>query len=148
MKDRRLSTLYILAAFIALFGCAGPQVTSICDIVRERDVFIGERVRIQADGVFTRHGAYLRDSRCPDFEIVWDESEAFKRSEQADDLSSAAFREQFGEFRDIRVDVVGRVAAGDGDSRLVLVVERLFGAQPVEGTSRQPAPMGTEGARP
>ncbi len=140
--------LYSAVAAAALSGCVGPEPRSICDVGQLESALNGQRVRIQANGVFTRHGAYLHDSRCPQLIVLWDESAAFRGSRQSDALSSTALSEQFGQFRDIRVDVVGKMERRRGENRPRFIVERLFNAHPVQGTSRQTGPVVVDGKTP
>jgi hypothetical protein len=121
----------------ALVGCAEPR--TVCEIAENPDQFAGRQVRVEANGVFTRHGAYLQDAQCPALMLIWEESEGFQRSPQGDALSSAAFREQFGRFRDIRVRVSGIVETRPA-RKPRLIVDRLYSFSPVEGTERQRAP--------
>ena len=135
MNRRGTARIVAACAVVAFAGCEGAQRHSLCEIVRQPAAYHGRVVRVSAVGVFTRHGAVLEDNDCPEETLDWTESLQFAESAEADALSSAAYREQFGEFRNIRVDVTGTFQAGEGHEHR-LEVRRLHHFSVIPASAR------------
>jgi hypothetical protein len=83
----------------------------------------------------------LTDGACPDRVILWWETDEFSSTAEADALSDAVIREQFGTFRDIRVDVIGRFKVRTGHRNPEIQVQRLISFSPIPGTQRMRGPV-------
>lgn len=127
MKRSALCSAILLVA--GTLSCAPQPSVSVCDVSRQAQS-TDALIVVRGEGVFGRHGAILRDARCPEVRLVWREDSAFSESSEAEAFSAALWREEITQQRRFEVTVEGKLRAADGG--MEIVVHRLVGYEFVD----------------
>ena len=143
----RLLTMLVALASLAL-GCAGcspgerthrggqgPTTTDFCALASGWRPLNGARIRVQAVGLFSDHGAYLAHPECPQFHADWEEAQSFRSDPSWGALGDAIFSLEEANIEsgslatnDLAVDISARVRWRG--NRVALVVDKVYSTRP------------------
>lgn len=139
LKVAHMPSVRTLSLVIFAICCAGcsqqPVRIDFCDLARSGGPMNGAYVRVQAVGLFSRHGAYLAHPGCPTFRADWDEATSFRSDPSWITLGDAISQNDQANLaarsfavNDLAVDVSARVV-WQAD-RATLVVDKVHSTNP------------------